>query len=376
MKLRTGIVGGGTVSAVHIDGLKRNPRTDLVAICDVDEERARELAEKHEIRPFTSVQTMVDEVDLDWVHVCTPVQTHVDVALTAIEAGIPVMIEKPITETVAEFERLAEAARAHDVPVSVKHNHVFDPAMRKAMDRVQSGDLGRVKGVDVIYTGSSRPDDPNRGAWSFDLAGGEFEEGLAHPIYLTLRAGGYPEDADDVLATTTTFEEYDRPFAYDAAQLQYVSRDGVLCTTKMLGDTIPVRQVLIHGRDLSLTVDLISQTLVEHDRDYKASAVARAQNNVDQVADRIRGTIQNGGAVIKRAMNDDWDVARKLNAHFYQNDAESRALITDSPMPVPLEEGRWTVQLMETIRESAGRNAADEGAADAEPESPPGAVEQ
>ena len=40
MKLRTGIVGGGTVSAVHIDGLKRNPRTDLVAICDVDEERA------------------------------------------------------------------------------------------------------------------------------------------------------------------------------------------------------------------------------------------------------------------------------------------------------------------------------------------------
>ena len=372
MKLRTGIVGGGTVSAVHIDGLKRNPRTDLVAICDVDEGRARELAEKHEVRPFTSVQTMVDEVELDWVHVCTPVQTHVDVALTAIEAGIPVMIEKPITETVEEFERLAEAARTHDVPVSVKHNHVFDPAMRRAMDRVQSGDLGRVKGVDVIYTGSSRPDDPNRGTWSFDLAGGEFEEGLAHPLYLTLRAGGYPESADGVSATTTTFEDYDRPFAYDAAQLQYVSRDGVLCTTKMLGDTIPVRLVLIHGRDTSLTVDLVSQTLLEHDRDYKASAIARAQNNVDRASDRIRGTIQNGQAVLRRALSDDWDVARQLNAHFYQNDAESRALITDSPMPVPLEEGKWTVQLMETIRDAAAEN----GERDAARESPPGTVEQ
>lgn len=359
MKLKAAVVGGGTVSGVHLEGLKRNPRTELVAICDVDEDRARELARKHGIRAFTDVQTMIDTIDLDWVHVCTPVQTHVDVALPIIEAGIPVMIEKPITETMAEFEQLAEAADARGVTLTEKHNHVFDPAMRSAMRRVDEGELGRVKGVDVIYTGSSRPDDPNRGAWSFDLSGGEFEEGLAHPLYLTLRAGGYPANEADVTATTTRFNDYDRPFDYDAAQLQYVSEEGVLCTTKMLGDTIPVRIILIHGEDMSLTVDLISQTVVEHDRNYKASALGRALNNFDQAGDRLVGNAMNVRAVLQRKMNDDWEIERQLNAHFYQNDAESKALLTGSALPVPLEESRWTVALLETIRDAARKEGAD-----------------
>ncbi|MFC3476439.1 Gfo/Idh/MocA family protein [Halobacterium litoreum] len=357
MTLRSAVVGGGTVSGVHLSGLDRNPRTELVAVCDTDEETAREIAEDYDVAAYFDVESLLADTDLDWVHVCTPVQTHLPIAKRIIEAGIPVQIEKPITETYEEFEELAAHAERHGVVVSEKHNHDFDPVVREAMRQKRDGELGDVRGVDVIYTGSSRPDDPNRGPWNFELAGGEFEEGIPHPIYLTLRAGGYPRSEDAVAATTALYGDYDRDFAYDGAQLQYHTDDGVLCTTKVLGGTRPVRQLLIHGEDKSLTADLISQTLVEHDRNYKGSAVGRVLNNVDQAVDRTAGTVKNARAVLRRNRSDDWDTLRLLNAHYYQNDAESRALEAGDPdaMPVPLAESRWTSYLMEEVRNAASR---------------------
>ena len=353
MTIRTAVVGGGTVSEVHLTGVQRNPRTELVGVCDIEEDVARDLADEYDTRAFFDLAEMLAAINLDWVHLCTPVQTHLDLARTAIEAGVPVQIEKPITETYDEFEELADVARAHGVAVSEVHNHVFDPAMRVAMARKDAGDLGEVKGVNMVYTGSSSPDDPNRGPWNFDLAGGEFEEGLPHPLYLLLRAGGYPRDAGSIQATSSLFGVYDRPFDYDGAQVGYVTDDDVLCSATVLGGTIPNRVLLVHGTEASLTVDFVSQTVEVHDRDYKASSAARALNNLDRAGDRIAGTVANARGVFHRFRHDDWDTARSLDGHYYQFDAEARALETGGEMPVPLEEARWTVGLMEAVREDA-----------------------
>lgn len=360
MTVRTAVVGGGNVSEIHLSGLSQNPRTEIVGVCDIDEERARELAAKYDAEPYFDVEEMITNTELDWVHVCTPVQTHLDVAKTAIEAGIPVQIEKPTTETYEEFEELAAAVERHDVTVSAKHNRNFDPAVRAARAKVENGDLGRLKGVDVIYTGSSLADDPNRGAWNFDLSGGEFEEGIPHPLYLGLRAGGYPESEQAVKASTSLFGTYEQDFEYDAAQVQYVSEDGVLCSIRMLGGTAPNRMIMLHGEKCSLTVDLISQTIVEHDRDYKSSVLNRALNNVDRAGDRILGTLRNVRGVVRRSRNDDWDVTRQFNGHYYQNDAESKALSGEGEMPVPLEEARWTILLMDRIRNAGGEETGIE----------------
>lgn len=359
MTLRTAVIGGGTVSEVHLSGLSRNPRVELVAICDLDEDIATSKAERYGIKAYTDLEEMLETEDLDWAHVCTPVQTHVPVAKTVIDAGVPVQIEKPITETYEEFEELAAYAAEHDVIVSEKHNHNFDPVVRRARKAMEAGECGEIKGVEVIYTGCSNPDDPNRGPWNFELDGGEFEEGLPHPLYMTLRAGGYPRSEEDIQATTVLRGEYDYDFTYDGAMVQYVTDDDVLCRTTMLGGTRPVRQLIIHGTEKSLTADLISQTLVEHDRNYKAGGKGRALNNVDNVIDRITGTIQNMRAVLKRSNSDDWDTQRLLNAHYYQNHAESIALEAGdaAKMPVPLSESRWMIRLMEEIRQAARADA-------------------
>jgi len=363
MTLRTAVVGGGTVSGKHLAALNDNPRTDLVAVCDLDEETADDTAADWGIDAYYDAETLLDEGDLDWLHVCTPVQSHLAIAKLAIEAGVPVQIEKPITETVAEFEELAAHSERHGVPVTEVHNHNFVPAMRAAMAKQRDGELGEVRGVDVVYTASSRPDDPNRGPWNFELAGGEFEEGLPHPFYLALRAAGYPRSEAAIQAMTALQDEYDREFDYDATQVQFVTDEDVLCSVQVLGDTQPVRLVLIHGSKTSLTVDLVSQTLLEHDRDYKASAAARALNNVDRAVDRVAGTVANARAVLRRQRDDTWESKRLLNPHYYQTDAEARALLGDGDLPVPLEESRWMVQLMAEVRSAAERDrrSVDEG---------------
>jgi predicted dehydrogenase len=352
MSLRTAVIGDGTVSENHLSGLAQNPKTDLVAICDLDEETARAKATSYGIKAYFDVGELLESERLDWVHVCTPPQTHLAVATEVLEAGVPTLVEKPVTETIEEFEELAAVAEREDVPFSVVHNHKFGLVMRTVLEEIESGELGEIRGVDLLYTGSTEPDTANRGAWNFELLGGEFEEGLPHPLYLGLNAGGLPRSDEDVAAQTSLVGDYEMEFGYDCAQLQYVSESGALCTIKMLSGTKPVRILYVHGSESTLAADLVSQTLVRLDRDYKASALARAQNNIDQIVDRVRGTAENVGVVLKDKRAGEWETAVERNGSYYQFDAEAEALLTGTEPHVSVAEARWTVKLQEAIRDS------------------------
>ncbi|MDZ5810250.1 Gfo/Idh/MocA family oxidoreductase [Halorubrum sp. AD140] len=352
MTLRSAVVGAGVVSERHLTGLDRNPRTELVAVCDLDADRADEKALGYGIKAYTDLAEMLERERLDWVHVCTPVGTHVPLALQAIEAGVPVLIEKPVAETVAEVEELAAASREAGVTVSVVHNHVFSPVMRKLRERLADGDLGDVRGVDLLYTGSTAPDTPNRGAWAFDLLGGEFEEGLPHSLSIALRVAGYPRSRDEVSAHTALAGEYEGKFGYDGAQVGYVTDDEVIVNATVLSGTVPVRVLYVHGTETTLVADEVSQTLVTLDRDYKGSSVGRALNNVDQAFDRMSGTVENAVALLRRARDGSWEQEAETNSMFYQFDREIDALLTGGDPATPIEEAKWTIALIEAIRDS------------------------
>jgi predicted dehydrogenase len=328
----------------------------LVAICDLNEETAREKARSYGIQAYFDVAELLDSETLDWVHVCTPPQTHLAVATQVLEAGIPTLVEKPVTETIEQFEELAAVADREGVRFSVVHNHKFGLVMRKVLEEIESGILGQIRGVDLLYTGSTEPDVANRGAWNFELLGGEFEEGLPHPLYVGLNAGGLPRSDEDVSAQTSLGGEYEMDFGYDSAQVQYVSESGTLCTIKMLSGTKPVRILYVHGTEATLAADLVSQTLVRLDRDYKSSPLARAQNNLDQIVDRVRGTAENVGVVLKDKRAGDWETAVERNGSYYQFDQEAEALLTGTEPPVSIPEARWTVKLQEAIRDSVRRD--------------------
>lgn len=96
---------------------------DLVAVCDLDEDAAREAAQRHDIPAwYADVDTMLQEGDLDIVDVCTPPATHDKIGVQCLEAGAHLLVEKPMALDVGGCDRLIEAAEANDREVSVFHS--------------------------------------------------------------------------------------------------------------------------------------------------------------------------------------------------------------------------------------------------------------
>ncbi|KAB1191269.1 MULTISPECIES: Gfo/Idh/MocA family protein [Haloferax] len=353
MTLNAAVVGAGVVSGTHLSALERNPQTNLVAICDIDEGRASDVATKYGITAYTDIDEMLESEDLDWVHICTSVQTHVALAKKVIDKGIPVQIEKPITTTLEEFRELQEYADERGVRFSEVHQHVFDPAMRAVTQQMKRGDLGRVRSVEVIFTGLTPPDTERRGAWAFELEGGEFEEGLPHPLYLALATGGYPEDEEAISAVTSLANEYEMDFTYDNAAVQYRTNGGCMVSVKMISGAISQRLVVVHGEKRSLMADLVSQTVMKVSHDPTSTSLSKVRYNVERSADLIGGVVGNASTVLKTKYDDGWETAKQTNPHYYQIDLEAKAIATGRPMPVPVEESMWTMVLLEAVREAA-----------------------
>lgn len=353
MPLRAAVVGGGVVSDIHLDGLKSNPRTELVAVCDVDETNAREKAEEYDIEPYTNVEKMIHSASLDLIHICTPVQTHYEIATEAIEAGVAVLIEKPAVETVEQAEQLQQISNKNGVPVSVVHSALYGPGISKVKQSVSSESFGSIIGIDTVYIGQSAPDDEKRGSWVYDLLGGEFEEGLPHPIYVTLGLGGYPRSRADISVLTHLKEEYDMNFGYDMAQVQYVSCGGGLCNIKMTSSGKRQKIIMVHGTDASLYYDTHMQTVQVIDKDYSRTPLLRAKKGLDLSFDLITDLASNGYKMMQSKYDTDWDLQRQRNPHYEIFDKMALAVETDSDVPVPLEQAKWTTAIMEEIRESA-----------------------
>lgn len=357
MVLKTAVVGAGIISGEHLSALRQCPNTTPVAVCDLDEERAKRMANEHKTAAYTDIDELLSAEQLHWLHICTPVQTHVTLAQTALEAGIPVLIEKPITMTSEELQALIETADNNDVSLSPVHNHMFDPAMRKAQTLLEEGVIGELRGVDVTYTGASFANEPNRGSWTFELPGGEFEEGIPHPLYLALVVGGYPNDAAEVDVQTALTTSYEQPFTYDTTQIQYRSENGTLCSIRVGAGGVPIHRIDVHGAEGSLVIDLVSQTVVPLGVDYTASSVNRARNNLDRAARRVLGTVTALRDVLTNRFNDSWEAETRLNSHYYQIDAEADALVRGGASPVPIEQAEWVITLMEQIRDGAEEGA-------------------
>ncbi|MDJ1434503.1 Gfo/Idh/MocA family oxidoreductase [Halostagnicola sp. A-GB9-2] len=352
MAVRTAVVGGGTISRVHLRGARENPQTELVGICDLDESVARERAREFGTMAFTDFSELL-AAGIDCLHICTPVQSHFEIASQAIEAGVGVIIEKPATVTVEEIEKLEELSEEYDVPATVIHNHLFYPVVRQACEMIESGELGKLQSVDVIYTGLTPPDQVNRGSWVFDLPGGEFEEGIPHPIYTVLGVGGFPESIDGISAQTALLEEYEDGFSYDQAQVNYVSESGVLCSVKMLSGGQPQRMHVINGSEKSLILDEINQSLYTVDEDYTNSAVSRTKKAVDVSMAQLSSTAQNVKLVASNRFDDSWENEAESNSHFAIFDEFVECLEGHGDVPASLEQSKWTIRTMEAIRAAA-----------------------
>jgi len=109
---------------------------DLVGVVDTRPGRAAEIAAKHGGQAFTDYTDILDRVDA--VSIAVPTESHVDVALPFVERGVAVLVEKPMASSMADADRLIEAARRHGALLAAGHTERFNPAFAAALPLVTS----------------------------------------------------------------------------------------------------------------------------------------------------------------------------------------------------------------------------------------------
>jgi predicted dehydrogenase len=147
-KRRVGIVGAGRIAPHHLAALRRVPNAIVSGVFDVVPEKAHALAEPEGLAVASSLDTLCEVADV--IHVLTPPDAHVAVALSALAHGCDLYVEKPLALDVADCRRLRDAAHAAGRRVNVGHSLLFDPQIRALLAAVASGAIGRIVSVDIL----------------------------------------------------------------------------------------------------------------------------------------------------------------------------------------------------------------------------------
>jgi UDP-N-acetyl-2-amino-2-deoxyglucuronate dehydrogenase len=141
------VVGCGDVSVVHLEAIGNLSGIDLVAVCDLDPARSAAASDRYGVPAFADHRQLLDAVRPDVVHVCTPHYQHVEVAIDCLDAGVAVLVEKPVAHTVAEAGRLIAAAAAHPgVKAGICLQNRYNATSQAARTLLDSGELGTVLG--------------------------------------------------------------------------------------------------------------------------------------------------------------------------------------------------------------------------------------
>ncbi len=190
--LTTAVIGTGAISREHLACVAREKLARIVGVCDLSRASARFAASQYDgVQPFTNHREMLDTVRPDVVHILTPPQTHASLATDCLNAGCHVLVEKPVTPSHAEFQRLRATAEHTGQRLVEDHNYRFNEPVQRIEELVGTGALGEVREVDVrmalgLHAGS-RYSDRNLPHPSHQLPAGVLHEFLPHLAYLALR---------------------------------------------------------------------------------------------------------------------------------------------------------------------------------------------
>jgi len=144
-RLRVGVLGAGTwASRAHVPGWLRDPRCEVVAIADVELDRAQALAEESGVQTATADWlSVIQRADIDAIDIATPSATHLELSLAAIEAGKHVLCEKPVAFDFRQTRRASELARSKGLKTKLGFTFRYSPGVQYARELLNQGFVGR-----------------------------------------------------------------------------------------------------------------------------------------------------------------------------------------------------------------------------------------
>ncbi|NHN60323.1 MULTISPECIES: Gfo/Idh/MocA family protein [Halorussus] len=191
--VRIGIVGAGNRGRNHASRYDRIPGAEVVAVADVDEPKARALAEQRGVESYPDHESMLEAADLDAANVCVHATLHADIAVDLLEADVHTFCEKPMAGSYADARRMADAADRSGAWLAVQNQLLYTVETRAARALVDAGELGDVyhgvaaRSSGFAFSGDGDPADTPLGA---RRRGTPYVDGYGSPAFVREESAG------------------------------------------------------------------------------------------------------------------------------------------------------------------------------------------
>ena len=181
-KVRVGLIGAGSIGVRHMKAMEEVPEITLVAIADPSPAAVR-IGAAQNIPIYPDAGAMLAQGGLDAVIIATPTERHHQDMMMALEARQTVLVEKPITATLAEADEVTRFAEQQGCHVLVGHQRRYYPCAAEAREIIAQGRIGKLMGVTGQWT-TRKDDDYYSAAWRRDVKAGPILTNLIHEIDL------------------------------------------------------------------------------------------------------------------------------------------------------------------------------------------------
>jgi predicted dehydrogenase/nucleoside-diphosphate-sugar epimerase len=341
---RVGLVGAGYVSEFHIKALKRLPNVRIAGITDLDGARARATAQRFGIAAHVSLKVMATE-GLDVVHVLTPPDSHVDVALEGLSLGCHVLVEKPLATSIEDCERLVAEGQSRNLRVCVNHSLLGDPLIRRALELVRIGAIGDILTVDYLrssnyplYRGGSLPPHYREGGYQFRDLG-------VHALYLLREFLGDIRDVQTDFRTSG-LKDSDPNIHFDEWRALVRCAKGT-GNIQLSWNVKPLQhQLIIQGTRGTLRADLFAMYLTRRRHTRLPKAAERVVNALAESVSSAAQLIWNAARFATGLLQPYQGLHNFVRA-FYES------LVTNDVMPAGLEQAREVVYWTERVAREA-----------------------
>jgi UDP-N-acetyl-2-amino-2-deoxyglucuronate dehydrogenase len=262
--IRVALVGCGRISRNHFDAIAKLSDLQLVAVCDIIEERAQAAGEEQGVPWFTAYDTMLAQVPSDAIVIATPSGLHPQHGIMAARSGRHVIAEKPMAISLPAADALVQACDEHGVKLFVVKQNRLNPPIQLLKRAIDKGRFGRLYMANCTVRWT-RPQEyydqaPWRGTWEFD--GGAFMNQASHYVDLIQWLVG---PVESVIAKTATLARQIEAEDSGVAVLRF--RSGALGTIEVTMLTFPKNlegSITILGEKGTVKIGGTAVNKVEH----------------------------------------------------------------------------------------------------------------
>jgi len=338
--MNIGLIGCGRVARLHMRAYKHIPEVNVIAVSDVNLDRAKAFAQMHSIKEaFVNYQELLERKDLDYVDICTPTSTHAKIACEAAKLGHNILLEKPMARNTTDCDKIINEVSKKRVKLCLCHNQLFTPAVIQVKSMVDSGEF------DPLYLRVSVKESAELiGAPSWTASteeGGILWETGCHSAYLQLH---FLKDIKEVSAM--------------GDKIKHSVYDNFVAVLHTSNQRLGVIELSWLAKRHEVIFDLMGS-------DGKRMEII-GYNYLLEIpkkppASFIQGFYFDQKTIFKKWIKEVMESLRKRELltcwhHYILIGKYIESIKADSDPPVKPEDGRKTIELLECIEESLNKN--------------------